>query len=384
MIAKRGILRLLAIAALAAAAWFLFQLTAIPTVVVTPVRRGDALLSATGNVKVIPALDGRVVAPAQGILVKFSLKEGDTVKKGDVIAEIDRGNWPFLLTENRIGLDRVEQLLTQGSPDDIELEKEEATYAKNLELAKSGGIPAEMIERDRRDIERLKLKIRQERSALEYQRATLKNKVAEIQQEIDRRTVRAGYDGVIMAPAVLQGDQVFNGGGLCNLTSRNKALSAEVNQDDLDAVTKCEKEKKPVLVRLFSQGDKVFTGTVANVLPIGDPKTQRFTVGITVPDLPDSVLSGQTGEATFIADKHENALLVPRKALNGVSAGIGECLVLKGDRLELRKVRVGYTTVTEAEILEGLNEGDLVVAQDVDLYRDNEKVKVKEPGKDEK
>jgi RND family efflux transporter MFP subunit len=378
MIAKRGILRLIALAALVAGGWFAFQFSAVPTVTVTPVRRGDALLSATGNVKVVPAQDGRVVAPAQGILIKFSLKQGDMVKKGDVIAEIDRGNYPFLLAENRIGLDRVEQLLTQGSPDDIELDKEKKTFAKNLELANSGGIPAEMIERDRRDIERLELKIRQERSELEYRRATLKNKVAEIQQEIDRRTVRAGYDGVVMAPAVLQGDQVFNGGGLCNLTSLNKALTAEVNQDDLDAVNQCRKEKKPVLVRLFSQGETVFTGTVADVIPVGDPKTGRFTVNIEVPDLPATVLSGQTGEATFIAGKHENALLIPRKALNG-----GECLVLKGDRLQQRKVKVGYTTVTEAEILEGLNEADLVVAQDVDLYRDNEKVKVKDTtGKD--
>lgn len=373
MIAKRGILRLTGFAALVAGGWFAFQLTAVPTVTVTPVRRGDALLSATGNVKVVPAQDGRVVAPAQGILIKFKLKEGDPVKKGDVIAEIDRGNYPFLLAENQIGLDRVEQLLTQGSPDEIELDKEKKTFAKNLELAKSGGIPAEMIERDRRDIERLELKIRQERSELEYRRATLKNKVAEIQQEIDRRTIRAGYDGVIMTPTVLQGDQVFNGGGICNITSLSKVITAEVNQDDLTAVTRCFDNKKPVLVRLFTQGDQVFTGTVTYVNRVGNDKTQRFSVTIDLPNLPKEVLSGQTGEATFIADKHENALIIPRKALNGA-----ECLVLKGDRLEQRKVKVGYTTVTDAEIVEGLNEGDLVVAQDVDLYRDNEKVKVKD------
>ena len=48
--------------------------------------------------------------------------------------------------------------------------------------------------------------------------------------------------------------------------------------------------------------------------------------------------------------------------------------MLVGDRLEKRKVKVGYTTLTDAEILSGVKPGDLVVSRDADLRRDKEKV----------
>lgn len=360
-----GPLRIAAALMLVAAGWFVFHNTVVPTVTVVAARKGVARLSATGNVTVLPSQDGRVVSPAQGIITSFKLKEGDRVKAGDIIAEIDRGSYPFLLNDSLTDLKQLDERLAKGSPQDIELDKNKKSYEKNIELAKAGGIPAELLERERRDIEQMEFSIKQERSDLEFKRTKLQNKIAEIRQEIERRTIRAGYDGVIMTPAVLQGDTIFNGGAICNITSLGKILRAVVNQDDLEAV----RRSKRVLVRLFSQEDKVFEGKISQVLPIGDSNTQRFTVFIDMPQLPDSILSGQTGEATFIADEHADALLVPRKALLGT-----ECFILNGDRLEKRKVKVGYTNLTDAEILSGLNPGDLVVAKDVDLRRHGEKV----------
>lgn len=366
MIAKRGLLKLLALAVLGAGVWFVIHTSVIPEVPVVPVRRGTAILSATGNVTILPSLDGRVVAPAQGILVKFNGKEGEAVKKGDIIAEIDQGNWPFLLKEARLELERVNRRLAEGFPEEIELDKMRKAYAKNEELAKSGGISADTMESARRDIERAEFSLRQARNDLEFNKTKIQNKIDEISQEIARRTVRAGYDGIIMAPAVLQGDLIMNGAGLCNITSRNKAIKAEINQDDLDAVRKSRK----VIVKLFSHGDKTFVGTLSKILPIGNDRTQRFTVFIDIPDIPDDVLSGQTGEATFIADEHPGTLLLPRSALMG-----SECFLLNGENLVKRRVKLGYTTLNDAEVLSGLAEGDLVVAKDPDLRRDKEKVK---------
>ncbi len=370
MIAKRGILRLLAVAALAALAWAAFHASVIPEVPLTSARRGVAVLSASGNVTVIPALDGRVVSPAQGILIKFALKEGDIVKKGDIIAEIDPGPWPFRLKESELELSRIDQRLRQGSTTDLELEKRRKAHEKNLELAASGRVPQEAIDQSRRDLEQLEFAISQERGDLKLARDKMLNAIDEIKGELARRRIKAGYDGVIMAPAVLQGDLIMHGAGICNITSRSKAIKAEVNQDDLDAVRKSRK----VLVKLFSHGDKVFAGTLSQVLPIGNQGTQRFTVFIDIPNLPDDVLSGQTGEATFIADEHPDALLLPRSALVGT-----ECFVLQGERLERRKLKLGFSTLTETEILAGIAEGEQVVAKDPDLRRDKERVKPAAP-----
>lgn len=371
MIVKRTAL-VLGLTVTALAAWMVVRHTVVPEVKFVAVRRGTAVLSATGNVSVMPALDARIVAPAQGILQKFTLKEGDVVKKGDIIAEIDPGQWPFMLEENRLELNRLMQRREQGSTTAIELDKLRKSYEKNLELARTGNFPQDVLERDRRDIDKLEISLRQEKGDYDYACTKLKNKIDEIQQEISKRTIRATYDGVIMAPAVLQGDLVFHGGAICNITSRNKVVKVEINQDDLEAV----RGSKRAQVRFFTLGDRIFEGTRSEILPIGNQATQRFTVYVNLPDLPDSVLSAQTGEATFIADEHPDALLIPRKALLG-----GECFVLNGDRIDKRRIRTGYATLTDIEVLDGLKEGERVVAADVDLRRDGERVKpAAEPG----
>ncbi len=366
MSAKRASLRLLALAALALAAWFALREAVLTDVSVAPVRRGTAALSATGNVTVIPSLDGRVVAPAQGILLKFAHKEGDIVKKGDVIAEIDPGTWPFRLKENELELSRLEQRLSLGSNTDLELGKRRQAHEKNRELAASGRLPTETLEQSRRELEQLEFAISQERGDLKLARDKVLNAIDEIRGELDRRRIKAAYDGVIMAPAVLQGDLVMHGATLCNITSHSKSIKAEVNQDDLDAVRKARR----VLVKLFSHPGKTFPGTLSKVLPIGNQGTQRFTVFIDLPDLPADVLSGQTGEASFIADERPDVLLVPRSALLG-----SDCFVLKGDRLERRHLTLGLTTLSHAEVLTGLAEGEPVVTKDPDLRRDGEKVR---------
>ena len=369
MIAKRTAI-IAGTALIALATWGLVHRGIVTTVTLAPAHRGTAILSATGNVSVMPALDARVVAPAQGILQKFALKEGDAVKKGDIIAEIDPGQWPFMLEDNRLELQRLTRRLETPSASEIELEKLRKAYDKNIELAKAGNFPQDILDRDRRDIEKYEIAVKQEKSDLEYTCTKLRNKIDEIRQEIAKRTIRATYDGIIMAPAVLQGDLVFHGGAICNVTSRNKMVKVEINQDDLEAV----RRSKRVQVRFFTLGDKPFEGKLAQILPIGNQSTQRFTVFVDLPDMPESVLSAQTGEATFIADEKPNALLIPRKALVG-----SECFVLNGDRLQKRKVTKGYATLNEVEVLDGLKDGDLVVALDADLRRDGERVKPAEP-----
>jgi len=82
------VLKIVIAGALAAGGYFAVREFAKPEVTVTPARRGAAVATVTGSVTVIPAYEARVMAPERGVLLKFGLREGDRVKKGDVIAEI--------------------------------------------------------------------------------------------------------------------------------------------------------------------------------------------------------------------------------------------------------------------------------------------------------
>ena len=362
---KKRTLLAATVVVIAATGWFSVKNGVTPDVVVTPVRRGLAIRSATGNVTVIPALDARVVAPETGILVKFGYKEGDVVKKGDIIAEIDLGPWPYQLKDCQINLEKSRNAL-EAIPEEIQLKALKENFEKTKQLAESGNASQAEVDRARSEIEILSLRAKQVRGSLEYDKAKLDNQIADIRRQIERRTLRAANDGIVMKPAVIQGDQIFSGNAICNLTSTGKVVQVEVNQDDLDTVTK----SKRVRIKLFAVPGRTFEGKLSQVLPVGNSSTQRFTVFVDMNEaLPAEVLSGQTGEATFVADEHPDALLVPRRALVGT-----QCYVVKDGVVQKRDLTIGFTTLTDAEVSAGVKAGELVVTKDADLRRDKERV----------
>jgi multidrug efflux pump subunit AcrA (membrane-fusion protein) len=66
---------------------------------------------------------------------------------------------------------------------------------------------------------------------------------------------------------------------------------------------------------------RTFTGRVTSIQPAADPTTQRYTVVLEMENPPDNMMVGMTGEMNIITGVHENALLVPTRALLVDSAG---------------------------------------------------------------
>ena len=79
---------------------------------------------------------------------------------------------------------------------------------------------------------------------------------------------------------------------------------------------------------------------------------------------PENLLAGMTGEMNIITGRHENALLVPTRAVL-----VDQVWQVKLGVVEKRTVKIGYRTLEFSEVLEGLKEGDRVVVSDQDKLR---------------
>ena len=75
-------------------------------------------------------------------------------------------------------------------------------------------------------------------------------------------------------------------------------------------------------------------------------------------------MAGMTGEMNIITGTHENALLLPTRALV-----VDQALVVRHGLVESRTVKVGYRTLDFSEIISGLAEGDRAVLSDQDKLR---------------
>jgi HlyD family secretion protein len=85
------------------------------------------------------------------------------------------------------------------------------------------------------------------------------------------------------------------------------------------------------------------------------------------------LVPGITGEVNIVIDSREDAVIIPRRAVFGRNV-----FVVKDGVVELRTVALGFTSMNEVEILEGVREGERVIVEGIDLFRDGDRVSVTE------
>jgi len=78
-----------------------------------------------------------------------------------------------------------------------------------------------------------------------------------------------------------------------------------------------------------------------------------------------------TGEANIIVAERENTLIIPSRALLG-----DRVYAVKNGKVDIRLVLKGYQGLHNVEVLEGLEEGELVIVEDLDRFKQGNKVKV--------
>ena len=119
-----------------------------------------------------------------------------------------------------------------------------------------------------------------------------------------------------------------------------------MDEEDVGEVKSGMKAK----VQLYAYRTRTFTARVSAVQPAADPTTQRYTIVLEMEDPPDNLMAGMTGEMNIITGPHENALLVPTRALL-----VDQALVVNGGIVQSRTVKVGFRTLDFAEVLSGLD-----------------------------
>jgi hypothetical protein len=85
---------------------------------------------------------------------------------------------------------------------------------------------------------------------------------------------------------------------------------------------------------------------------------------------PDNLMAGMTGEMNIITGVHEDALLVPTRALL-----VDQALVVNNGIVHSRTVGVGFRTLDFTEVTSGLKEGNHVIVSDQDKFHPGETVR---------
>ncbi len=198
---------------------------------------------------------------------------------------------------------------------------------------------------------------------LELTLAQARLKLETAQRTLEQTTLIAPVDGTVMDIAATVGENVTSGPILTLADIETPLVRFWVEEADLSSVA----VGNPVNIVFETLPDYTFPGEIVSVDPAlvtvdGTPAVQIWA-SVDLTSQPVNLLSGMTAEVEIVAGEAKGTLLVPVQALRELTPGQYAVFVVKPNgngELEMRLVEVGLKDFVNAEILSGLEAGEVV------------------------
>lgn len=337
-----------------------------PVAKVVPVVRGTAVNAVPGSVTVEAEYQMDLKSEVGGRIIKSDLDEGKHVNQGDFLVQLDIEDLKLDIEKTQSDYDAFKHRIAVGSQIKLQLDSAQADLANSERLLKLGGMSETDLDKERRSVQQIEQQLKLEQVANQNENDTYENTLKVKNRELDKMTIKAPFDGVVSQVLARPGDLIGGGAPIATVISTSRTVVARISEENFAGIRIGQK----AVVRFLTYGDQTYSATVNKILPTADPATQRYEVFLKT-DLPlEKLVPGLTGEVSIVVGEHENALIVPRRALLGDSL-----FVVNNGRVRLRKVSVGYVGLNVVEVTSGVDEGDEVITEELDSFRPGDRVR---------
>jgi HlyD family secretion protein len=355
------------------------------------VERGDLAKSVVATGKVTPIIKVEVKSKASGIVKKLMVDYGDRVKKGQLLAQLDKVEIQAQVDQSKAALEAAEANL-KGSQADYERAKVDAegpdvpllkrAYDRDVSMAKDGVVSASQLEDAERSYELalnkqhvaqaqvvvLKAKIAQSDAQMAQDKANL----TQLEEQLSYTDIVSPIDGIVLSRDVQIGDAVSSIlvlGSTATLVmtlgdTSEVYVKGKVDESDIGKVY----IGQPARIKVESFKDKTFNGKVTKISPMGVEKDNvtTFEVRVSIQNPGGELKAEMTANAEIILEEHKNVLQIPEGAIlydKDKKASV-ETPDPKGkDGKDKVAVNIGISNGAKTEVLSGLKEGDQVVLQ---------------------
>ena len=290
------------------------------------------------------------------------------VKEGDILAEITDSEGDQRLAQAQNELKVAQEAEKIGPPSKPAFDAKKSGMAQLDRLLKEGNIAQSEYDRNQAELTTLQERLQSEQLTLDAALQATQQKLDVAQKVLENRIIHATQTGVVMDFYSQLGQLIGKNEQMFLIGSQASQISAKVNEEDVGLLN----VGMTAVVHLYSFSGKNFSAKVKQVLP--GAVDQTYSVVLTLDNPPDGLLNGMSGELNIITGVHENVLTIPTRAIrSGVTPTV---LVVVDGVVGSREIKIGYHGIESTEIVEGLNEGDLVILSDLDLYKPGDHVRV--------
>ena len=355
------------------------------------VEKGDLAKSVVATGKVEPITKVEIKSKASGIVKKLYVDAGDRVKRGQLLAELDKEEIAAQVQQAKAQLEASEAS-ARGSQADYERAKVDAegpdvpmlkrAYDRAQGMAKEGVVSASALDDAQKNYELalnkqnvakaqltvLKAKIGQATAQVARDRANL----MQLEEQLSYTTITSPIDGIILSRDVEVGDAVssilvLGSSATLIMTEGDTSevyVKGKVDESDIGKVYMAQ----PARIKVESFKDKTFNGKVTKISPMGVEKDNvtTFEVRVSINNPGGELKAAMTANAEIILEEHKNVLKIPEGSIlydkdKKASVEVPDEKGKEGKRKVA--VNIGISNGAKTELLSGLKEGDQVVLQ---------------------
>jgi membrane fusion protein, multidrug efflux system len=313
-------------------------------VIATTVTAKDVPIYLRGIGTVIAYNTDVVRSQIQGQLVQINLTEGQTVKAGDLLAQIDPRPYQA----------QIEQLTANRDRDQAQLTNAEANLSRYTQLGDKGYATPQLVETQKAQVAQLQAAVKSD------------------QAQIDQANVQLSYTRLTSAIPGITGVRQIDVGNVIHPTDPNGlvvvtqiepiSLLFTLPQSDLPSIQD-QMAKDPMKVIAYSQDNKIKLDEGKLLLVNNEIAGTTGTIQLKAefPNRNHHLWPGQLVNARLLLETRKNAITVAGSAVQRGQSATYVYVVKPDQTAELRPVHVAQISDGQALIDQGLKSGEVVV-----------------------
>jgi len=346
------------------------QSCAVKTGLISAEAMGTGTLEARVRATISPKISGRIA--------QVLVDQGDKIIKGQKLVLLDdedlQQQVEIAKAELSVARAGVEKAVSGIKSAESTEKQAKASYARISQLAPSGAVSVDALEKSLQQMEVAQAELNQTQSAkIEAEKLVAKAEASLqfAQAQLAYTVVCAPFDGLIVKRNRDPGDVVVPGSMVLDMISLDELwISAWVDETLLNQLEVGQASK----IVFRSEPTIELPGKVVRIAPQADRETREVLVDVTIDQMPDIWAVGQRAEVYIETVRKENVLVIPQRVVVWRQQQPG-VFVIDNGRAYWRKIVLGIQGKEKVEVTEGLQAGQVVLIPGPKPPRDGRAVK---------
>lgn len=332
-----------------------------------PAKKGEIVEKVTYTGSISPYEDVTVYPRVEGWVQKFDLYEGDQVRKGDLIARLDRAELTASVERQKAALQAAVGELATGRAALLEAEAAAEFWEKELprfvSLVNARAIPASDYDGAVKQAAAARAKVEAQRAAIKAVEA----KIESLKAEVERTRTILGYtdiyapiSGRVSKRHIYAGILVKPGMPIVDLQDLGR-VRVQVKVAEPDAPKVRVGTEAVIRFPALSNPHKQLRGKVSTIFPQLDLVTRTTTVEMIIPNPEGLMKTDMYAIVDLVLERKKEAIIIPRQAVIQVEGKPPRVFVTDGVMAMSKEIKLGVAQEGWIEVIDGVKEGEMVI-----------------------